>query len=342
MTPARGALVVASLWMLVACSTPSPAPESVPPSALTTTPSALSATPSASPSRSASTSAPTTTPTGCTWAPCYTAPTDDGSLPAAVQEASGIAASGVDADLFFVVDDASGTDTILAVRGDGSPVTTIDVGGVTAANAEALSAGVCSAGSPERCLFVGDIGGNSGRGEITVHRLPEPVGPSAGSGPSVTADAWTYAYPDGSYDAEAMLVGDDGGIIVITKPDRGRLPHRVYVGAPGGGDLVLHSIFRPPGPVSPTRSLLVGNVVTDATRTADTVLLLTYDQAVEYHAPTPDADPADFALWPWRQVPIPDQWQSEGITYRTASCGYVVVSEKSPFGSATIGGVGCA
>ncbi|MEO5831955.1 MAG: hypothetical protein ABIR83_01125 [Nakamurella sp.] len=158
------------------------------------------------------------------------------------------------------MDDAHSTDTIVAVRGDGSPFATIDVDGMSAVNAEALSAGVCSAGSTERCLYVGDIGGNSGRGEVAVHRLPEPVGASAGSGASVTAEAWTYAYPDGPYDAEAMLVGD----------------------------------------------------------------------------------PADFASWPWHQVPIPDQWQSEGITYRTASCGYVVVSEKSPFGRAAIGGVGCA
>lgn len=284
--------------------------------------------------------APAPVPTGCDNPVCYSVATEDGVLPTAVGEASGIAASRTDPDLYFVVDDAAGTDEILAVRSDGTLVASITVDGMSVDNAEALSAGVCEAGSARRCLYVGDIGGNAGRRTVTVHRLAEPTVPLPAS---TAADRWKYRYPDGAYDAEAMLVTDAGDIVVVTKPEGGTLPHRVYVGPPGGGELVLHSSFRPPAPISARQSRLVGNVVTDAARAAGAVLLLTYDQVVEYRSPDPAADPADFAEWPWRQLPSPRQWQSEGITpWAADGCGYLVVSERSPFGGPAIGSVSCA
>jgi hypothetical protein len=279
------------------------------------------------------TSAPAEPP--CAWLPCYGAAVDGGTLPDTVREASGVSASGTDPDLYFVVDDGTGSDTIAAVHGNGSVVGLIAVDGMAADNAEALTAGPCPAG---RCLFVGDIGGNRGRRTVTVYRLPEPALPMP---LSVAAEAWTFTYPDGAFDAEAMLVPDDGGVVVITKPRDHNEPHRVYTGPSGGGDLLLRSTFDLPA--GPPRSLLVGNVVTDAARTAESVLLLTYDRAVEFRAPSAGADPAGFPDWEHRLVPTPSQWQSEGITYRSAGgCGYVVVSEKSPMSGPGIGSVPCA
>jgi len=272
----------------------------------------------------------------CAWEPCYADQVDGGTLPDTVREASGIAASSTEPDLYFVVDDGTGTDAVTAVRSDGSPVGVVGIDGMDADNAEAIVAGPCPAGT---CLYVGDIGGNSGRDTVTVYRAPEPTVPLPSS---VDAERWDYTYPDGAYNAEAVLVTDDGGIVVVTKPDGGKTPHRVYRGAPGGGDLVLRTTFIPPAPRSPSRSLMVGNVVTDAARGPGTVLLLTYDQAVEFRAPSPDADPADFPSWERRPVPMPTQWQSEGISYRAAGgCGFVVVSEKSPVSGPAIGSVAC-
>ena len=283
--------------------------------------------------RSTATSAPDPT---CEWEPCYADPVAGGTLPDTVPEARGIAASSTDPDLYFVVDDGTGADGVTAVRSDGTPVGVVPVNGMSARNAEAVVAGSCPAG---RCLYVGDIGGNNGRETVTVYRATEPTMPLPAS---VASERWDYTYPDGSWNAEAMLVTDDGGIVIITKPDGGEAPHRVYTGAPGGGELALHTTFSPPEPASPSRSLMVGNVVTDAARSAGTVLLLTYDQAVEYRAPAPDADPADFPTWEQRPVPMPRQWQSEGVSYRAAGgCGYVVVSEKSPMSGPAIGSVPC-
>ncbi len=337
----RGTALVVAVSLVVGCSAPA---ESAPASTVTPVPvTGASSTPSSAspdatlpaPTPDVATSAGTTAPPDCGWSPCYADPAGGGALPDTVGEASGIAASSVDPDLYFVVDDGTGASSVTAVHGDGSLAGVVEVDGMAADNAEALAAGPCPAG---RCLYVGDIGGP--RDTVTVHRLTEPVPPLPAA---VAADAWTYRYPDGAFDAEALLVTDDGGVVVVTKPDGGKTPHRVYAGPPGGGELTLRTTFTPPAPVAPSRSLLVGNVVTDAARDPDTVLLLTYDQATEFRAPAAGADPADFPTWEQRPVPLPRLWQSEGISYRAAgACGYVVVSERSPVSGAEIGGVGCA
>ncbi len=250
--------------------------------------------------------------------------------------------------LFFVVDDGSGVSRIVAIRTDGSVVATIEVDGMKAGNAEAIAPGVCEQGSTKRCLYIGDIGADPARTHIVVYRIDEPdaanLPPAAGPVPS---QAWEYTYPDGKYNAESLLIGDDGSVVVVTKVARGSTEgHRVYRGAPGGGELTLASTFELPEPLSPRQSLLVGNLVTDASRLADRVVLLTYDQAVEYLAPTPGADPAAFSSWPFRQLAIPSQWQSEGISYLGAAglpdCGFIVVSEKGGGRGPAVGTVGCA
>lgn len=93
-------------------------------------------------------------------------------LPAGVApESSGIAASEAVPGVFFVVDDGTGTDEIVAVNSSGSLVARIKIAGMSARNAEALSAGPCGSRAG-RCLYVGDIGDNSAkRRSITIYQI---------------------------------------------------------------------------------------------------------------------------------------------------------------------------
>jgi hypothetical protein len=268
-------------------------------------------------------------------------------LPAGVApEASGIAASATMPGVFFVVDDGTGTDDIAAVRSDGSLVARIGIEGMSARNAEALSAGPCGSRAG-RCLYIGDIGDNNAkRTSITVHRLDEPaLSPPPAASP---ADAWRYTYPDGPHNAEAMVVTPDGSLLVLTKsapdPVSGQVPpHRIYRGRPGGGVLTYLSSYRPPDPGVAMQSLFTGTVVTDASYTAGRMLLLTYDEVVEYRAPKPGADPATFPSWPHTELPAPAMIQSEGITADVTGCGYEVTSEEGPDGSrAGLASVACS
>lgn len=262
-------------------------------------------------------------------------------------ESSGIAASATMPRVFFVVDDATNTDEIVAVRSDGSLVARIGVAGMSARNAEAVSAGPCGSRAG-RCLYVGDIGDNNAqRKSISVYRVDEPALTSPPAAP-LPADRWRYTYPDGPHNAEAMVVMTDGSLLILTKsaPDAtsGQVPpHRIYRAPAGGGPLTFVSSYRPPDPVTAVQSLFTGTVVTDASYTAGRMLLLTYDEIVEYRAPKPGADPATFPSWPHAALPAPAMIQSEGITADLAGCGYEVTSEEGPDGSrAGLAGVACS
>lgn len=261
-------------------------------------------------------------------------------------ESSGIAASASTPGVFFVVDDGPGVDRIDAVRSNGTLMARIRVEGMSAKNTEALSAGPCRPAGP-RCLYIGDIGDNDARRRhITVYRIPEPSVAPAPTVP-VAADTWNYTYRDGAHNAEAMVIRDDGSVVVITKPavpEAGTdVPlHRIYSGPPGGGTLRFTAAFQPPRPVVRLQSLLTGNVVTDASYSDGRMLLLTYDQVIEYRAPTRGADPATFFQWPSARLPTPTMIQSEGITADIAGCGYEVTSEQGPGGTqSAVSGVSC-
>ncbi len=261
-------------------------------------------------------------------------------------ESSGIAASAGVPGVFFVVDDGTGTNEIVAVRSDGSLVARIMITGMSARNAEALSAGPCGSRAG-RCLYVGDIGDNSAsRRSITVYRVDEPaLSPPPLAPPA--ADAWQYTYPDGPHDAEAMVVTPDGSLLVLTKSapngTGGQVPaHRIYRAPAGGGALSFVSSYRPPPPAAPVQSLFTGTVVTDASYTPGRMLLLTYDEVIEYRASKPGADPANFPSWPHSELPAPPMIQSEGITADLTGCGYQVTSEEGPDGSrADLAAVSC-
>jgi hypothetical protein len=232
---------------------------------------------------------------------------------------------------FYTVDDGTGTGELIALHPNGSLLAEVTVAGMSANNAEALTAGPCTAGDDRSgsCIFVGDIGNQ--RRTVTVYRVPVPAGPPW----STTSTAWTYRYPDGGHNAEAMFLTSDGDLVIITKSAVDKTgtvpPHRIYRAAPGGGDLTPVRTFTPPEPLVPRQSLITGTVVTDAAYDGRRVLLLTYDQVIEYTAPRPGADPTSFPDWPHRNLPMPDVPQAEGITGLADGCGYAVASEAGPF-----------
>lgn len=244
---------------------------------------------------------------------------------------SGVESSGVIAltdDLFAVVDDETGSDSIVVVDASGDVVRRVDVTGMRLVNAEALASGWCGA---QECVAVGDIGDNAARrAKVSIYVIPRTA-VIATTGARVVAQRWDYTYVDGPRNAEAMFFDATGRVVIITKEARTQgnavAPHRIYRGGPGGGDLALVATFALPAPAIPTLSLLVGNVVTDASYDGGRVLLLTYDQLLEYRAPAPAADPTGFADWPRRALPMPLLAQAEGVSSLPDGCGYAIVSE---------------
>lgn len=238
---------------------------------------------------------------------------------------------------YLTVDDDDGPLELVAVDQSGSVVGRTRVDGVDAVNPEALALGPCPAGT---CVYVGDIGFTQRR-TVVVHRFPlEQVASNGTSGEparsTVAVESWRFRWPDDAQDAEGMLIEPDGSVLLVDKPSRKRQaePTRLYRGPAGGGDLQMLTEFTLPAPTAPLRTLVTGNVVTDAAADDRRVLLLTYDQVIEYTDPAGDARShlADFPSWPQRNLPLPPSAQAEGVAPTPDGCGYAVVSEAGPSG----------
>ncbi|GAA1995811.1 hypothetical protein GCM10009818_01980 [Nakamurella flavida] len=272
-------------------------------------------------------------------------------LPAGLTpEASGIARSAADPGVFFLVDDANGPATIDAVRlaPDGARrAGRWLVDQVTVGNPEALATGSCGPRGPAdtRCLYLGDIG-EADRDDIAVLRVAEPpvTDDPAASGtvddPAVLVaqELVRFTYPDTPQDAESMAVDTDGAMLILSKPRKPALgeqgdPVRLYRGDPGGGVLTLVTEFRLPAPLRPLQSRLVGVRPTDMAVDGDRVLVLTYDQVLEYRRPDPAAPLTDFPTWPVQELTSASLPQAEGIAGAGDGCGFVVASEAGPGGS---------
>jgi hypothetical protein len=112
----------------------------------------------------------------------------------------------------------SGKPVLFALDARGAVSGRLEVTGAAVDDWEAIAVGPCGAGS---CLYIGDIGDNdASRQRVTVYRLPEP---DTASGTAAVADVFHATYPDGPHDAEALLIGGDGRLHIVTKGEKGPL-----------------------------------------------------------------------------------------------------------------------
>jgi hypothetical protein len=192
----------------------------------------------------------------------------------AATEVSGLVASRTQAGVLWVHNDSGDSARVIAVRLDGRALASFPVTGADAQDWEDIATGPAP-GAGRAYLYAGDIGDNlEQRPAIVVYRFPEPdVGP--GPRPTAQAEPLTLRYPDGSHDAEALLVDPlDGDLAVITKQFNGNAD--VYVAGAAA--------LRPGEPIALRRAarieLGLGRAVTagDVSANGRTVALRSYDR----------------------------------------------------------------
>ncbi len=137
-----------------------------------------------------------------------------------MDEISGIAASGINYDIYYIHNDSGDTSRFFAITPDGKLQTTIyfkgdpqEAQGVEDCEDIAVGPGP---GSKKSYVYLGDIGDNfSLRKYITVYRVPEQT--SWLNGGSVNADAVPLhlKYPDGPKDAETLMIDPIEKLIYI-------------------------------------------------------------------------------------------------------------------------------
>jgi hypothetical protein len=235
-----------------------------------------------------------------------------------LQEISGIAASAVHADTYFVHNDSGDSPRFFAIDSAGQTLATYDVDGAFAVDWEDAASGPCPLG---HCLYFGDIGDNNEqRTSYAVYRVTEPL--AIAPGPHhVAAETLTFSYPDGSHNAETLLVHPSTGeIVIVTKVASGPSPmYRFPMPLTPGSPVVLEKL----GAVAPHG--LVPRITGGSIHpNASGILLRTYTGLGYY--PLGDSIAAALSGIPC-DVPVAIELQGESVAWTAAGDGYVTIAE---------------
>lgn len=251
-----------------------------------------------------------------------------------IKESSGVVASRSTPGLYWTHNDSGDGPFIYAFDERGRRRGVWRVRGAAARDWEDIAAGP----GPERnrhYLYIGDIGDNSGRrSEIVVYRVPEPkITPadstSSKAKPILTESASSIRlrYPDGRYDAEALLVHPvTGTIYVVTKTMFGN-PSIYQASAAQGSDEVI-TLSRLGEVKVPS---WFGGMITGGAISPDGRRLALCDYKQAYEIVLSNGQPFD-SIWkqPLTTIALGDRKQGEAITYRLDGKALLATSEGLP------------
>ncbi len=247
----------------------------------------------------------------------------------ALTEASGIAASARNPGVLWTHNDGS-VGRIWALSTNGARLATYDVNNVDDLEDIAVGPGPAAGVS---YLYIGDIGGNVGtnvlRPTVKIIRIPEPAVDLAwASNPRYPnfngRDNFTLVYPDGSYDAEALLVDPlTSDVWVVTKEIGVARFYRANLNAVPDGSTVLMEFVRSVA----FHQASAGDISADGTQ----IVLRRENVAVLWLRC--DGEPLSNALGRASQsipvIGIPTEPNGEGLGFMRDGTGYVTISEGS-------------
>lgn len=248
-----------------------------------------------------------------------------------VRESSGLSASDCQ-DVLWTHNDSGNDALIFALDTTGKGLGTWRVGNARNVDWESIATYKDPGG---RCsLLIGDIGDNDeARGELEVYRIPEPTASAATAGstgadplPTEPAEVMRFRYPDGSNNAETLLVHPrTGDLYVVTKEESGpagvfRMPPAFGAGAPVTGEKVADVTV----PADPEGRFTGGSMSPDGRR----VMLCDLEGGYELVLPDGTTDPD--AIWrqPPTAVDLGDRPQGEGVSYARDGLALFASSEK--------------
>ena len=140
--------------------------------------------------------------------------------PAGITEASGMAFSGQQNNLLWVINDSGNDATLFAITTRGNTVASYEIAADNRDWEDLAQFNV----NGESFLLIADIGDNlRNQSSYRLHLLPEPIPDTrnnAAAGPALQPlVSFDLMYEDGAHNAEAAAVADDGMLYIITKDD---------------------------------------------------------------------------------------------------------------------------
>jgi len=145
--------------------------------------------------------------------------------PLIVDEASGIADSKANPGHIWVQQDSGNPNDIALLTHNGALLKKIIIKSAVNRDWEDLATGAGPVGGTNY-IYLGDIGDNAlAASEYNIYRFPEP---NSAADTVFNWDKITFQYPDGSHDAEAIMVDNaTKDIFIITKQDSPSLIYKI-------------------------------------------------------------------------------------------------------------------
>lgn len=240
---------------------------------------------------------------------------------ARVNESSGIAASQVEDDVYYTHNDSGDGPRFFKFDASGKVLGEYTLEGAKAIDWEDMASAVVD-GKPY--LYFGDIGDNGKiRVSIEVYRVLEPLRPS---GKILDVEKFSFQYPDGPENAEALMVRPGvGDLYIVTKTsERAAKVFKAPRPQPGS-----HSLLQEIGTISidskfPEARLITGG---DISPDGKRIVLRTYFSAYEFDVPD------RFDQWVVarpRYVKLAFEPQGEGICFSRNGRNLLTTTEGSP------------
>ena len=140
-------------------------------------------------------------------------------------ESSALVASGSQAGILFTINDSGNTPELFALDTSGAARGRWSIRDASNRDWEAAASGPCtgntipdSSALARPCLYIGDVGDNTARrATVSIYQVTEPVVGITGVIAELPARVLRLRYPDGAHDVEAMYVGPNGTVYLITK-----------------------------------------------------------------------------------------------------------------------------
>ncbi|KAH3855622.1 uncharacterized protein LOC127871059 [Dreissena polymorpha] len=242
-----------------------------------------------------------------------------------IDEASGICASRIHKDVLYTHNDSGDKARIYAISTKtGQRLMTIEIDGASAVDYEDISCGPCDSTSGH-CIYVADVGGNSGAVSNTVYKIREPeVDLTHGKGGTFHVPIKSkLEFSWDQHDCETIMVDNKANVYVVSKVNAGqypklvRLPHRAWG--------TKHRVKVDEGVYLSLKATRHDPVGGDISRDGREVLLKTHHHV--YYWYVPDGDYYKHMTSQPLQLPYIQEPQGEAVCFDPQATGYYTTSE---------------
>ena len=239
-----------------------------------------------------------------------------------IGEASGLAAGLIDTSIFWTHNDTGDKNRLFAIDSLGRGTKEFFVPGAQNWDWEAVA---ITAFGQQPFIYIGDIGDNDlARSQYTIYRVAEPV---QTANTTETAKKILFQYPDGSHDAESLLIDHvTKDIYLITKRENKKRLYRLAF--PQAFDKLLTAEFVSEMTFSTGTDVL--SYITDGTVAFDNseIIVKSYLHLYHWRVKKGESIPKALARTP-SILPYRLEAQGEAVTFTKNASGYLTLSETS-------------